>query len=85
MLSAFKKYLNIKGIDIQKEDDITISFTYNGLFYIFVHDKSDPEAIKREFGISKASFKRAVGHLLKQEKIEMTEDGISLKSRKVLF
>ena len=43
------------------------------------HDKSDPEAIKREFGISKASFKRAVGHLLKQEKIEMTEDGISLK------
>lgn len=43
------------------------------------HDKSDPEAIKREFGISKASFKRAIGHLLKQEKIEMTEDGISLK------
>ena len=42
MLSAFKKYLNIKGINIQKEDDITISFTYNGLFYIFVHDKSDP-------------------------------------------
>lgn len=42
MLSAFKKYLNIKGIDIQKEDDITISFTFNGLFYIFVHDKNDP-------------------------------------------
>lgn len=42
MLSAFKKYLNIKGIDIQKEDDVTISFTYNDLFYIFVHDKSDP-------------------------------------------
>lgn len=42
MLSAFKKYLNIKGIDIQKEDDITISFTFNGLFYMFVHDKNDP-------------------------------------------
>lgn len=41
MLSAFKKYLTIKGIDIQKEDDITISFTYNDLFFIFVHDKSD--------------------------------------------
>ena len=42
MLSAFKKYLNIKGIDKQKEDDITISFTFNGLFYMFVHDKNDP-------------------------------------------
>ena len=44
------------------------------------HDKSDPEAIKREFGISKASFKRAIGHLLKKGVITMTEDGISLKS-----
>lgn len=43
------------------------------------HDKSDPEAIKREFGLSKASFKRALGHLLKEGKIEMTEEGIQKK------
>lgn len=42
MLSAFKKYLNIKGINIQNDDDITISFMYNNLFYIFVYDKDDP-------------------------------------------
>ena len=43
------------------------------------HDKSDPEAIKREFGLSKASFKRAIGHLLKTGKIRMMEDGIEKK------
>ena len=31
-------------------------------------DKSDPEQIKRELGMSKAAFKRAVGRLLKQGK-----------------
>ena len=34
-------------------------------------DKSDPEQIKRELGMSKAAFKRAVGRLLKQGKIEI--------------
>ncbi|MGF3226179.1 CvfB family protein [Facklamia sp. P12932] len=33
------------------------------------HDKSDPEAIKREFGISKGQFKRAVGSLMKNKQI----------------
>jgi predicted RNA-binding protein (virulence factor B family) len=35
-------------------------------------DKADPETIKREFGMSKAAFKRAVGRLLKAGKIEIT-------------
>lgn len=35
-----------------------------------------PEVIRREFGLSKAAFKRAVGHLLKEGKIEMTEKTI---------
>ena len=33
-------------------------------------DKSDPEAIFRQFGISKSAFKRALGFLMKQQKIE---------------
>ena len=32
-------------------------------------DKASPEVIKREFGLSKNAFKRAVGRLLKQQKI----------------
>lgn len=37
-------------------------------------DKSSPESIQAQFGISKGQFKRAVGHLLKAKKIKQ-EDG----------
>ena len=40
------------------------------------HDKADPEIIKRETGMSKNEFKRAVGRLLKERKIVITQDGI---------
>lgn len=36
-------------------------------------DKADPETIKRKFNLSKNAFKRAVGHLLKDKKIEITD------------
>ena len=39
-------------------------------------DKVSPEVIKREFGISKAAFKRAVGRLLKEEKIAIRDGRI---------
>ena len=39
-------------------------------------DKVSPEVIKREFGLSKNAFKRAVGRLLKEGKIRMTENRI---------
>ncbi len=41
-------------------------------------DKASPEQIKAEVQMSKNEFKRAVGRLLKQEKIEITEEGIRL-------
>lgn len=41
-------------------------------------DKADPEVIKRELGLSKAAFKRAVGRLLKENKIIITEKTIKL-------
>lgn len=44
-------------------------------------DKADPEQIKKEFGMSKAAFKRAVGRLLKEGKVEILEDGIVLQRR----
>jgi predicted RNA-binding protein (virulence factor B family) len=34
-----------------------------------ITDKSTPEEIEKRFGMSKASFKRAMGRLMKQEKI----------------
>lgn len=39
-------------------------------------DKASPEVIKREMGLSKNAFKRAVGHLLKEGRIEITERAI---------
>lgn len=40
------------------------------------NDKASPEVIAREFKLSKNAFKRAVGHLLKEGRIEITEKNI---------
>lgn len=43
------------------------------------NDKVKPEIIDRELGISKNAFKRAVGRLLKEDKIIITKTGILKK------
>ena len=43
------------------------------------NDKANPEVIRREMQMSKNEFKKAVGHLLKSGKIEITEKAIRLK------
>ncbi len=44
-------------------------------------DKASPEVIRRETQMSKNEFKRAVGRLLKEGKIQMTEKAIRLAGR----
>ncbi|MCD5322865.1 MULTISPECIES: CvfB family protein [Pontibacillus] len=46
---------------------------------MFFTDKSDPEEIRDTFDISKAAFKRALGRLLKQGKIEQNDGLTTLK------
>lgn len=46
--------------------------------YLAFNDKSSSDDIKQEFGMSKNSFKRAIGRLYKEKKIEIKEDGIHL-------
>ncbi len=41
------------------------------------HDKTSPELIMAKFGLSKNAFKRAIGHLQKEGKIVISDDGIS--------
>jgi predicted RNA-binding protein (virulence factor B family) len=41
------------------------------------HDKTDSEVIKAEFNLSKNAFKRAVGRLLKEGKITLSDEGIN--------
>ena len=44
-------------------------------------DKADPEIIKKEFQMSKNAFKRAIGRLLKEKKIEITEKTIAIRQK----
>jgi len=42
------------------------------------HDKTDPETIKNELGLSKKSFKKAIGSLYRDKQIIIKPDGIEL-------
>lgn len=68
-------------IHLQMDDDATLilnKLKENNGFLPF-HDKSSPDAIKAEFHLSKNAFKRALGRLLKEEKITQEESGIRIK------
>lgn len=66
-----KAYLQIDA-DAQRVMDIIYSF--DGVLPFT--DKASPEVIKRETQMSKNEFKRAVGRLLKEGKIQITERAI---------
>lgn len=46
--------------------------------FIALHDKSTPDDIKYQLGMSKKAFKSAIGGLFRQKLITIAEDGISL-------
>lgn len=66
-----KAYLQM---DTDAEEILKIIDAYGGALPF--HDKASPEVIKRECNMSKNAFKRAVGRLLKEGKISITENGI---------
>jgi predicted RNA-binding protein (virulence factor B family) len=45
---------------------------------LHLHDKSDPGEIREQLDMSKKTFKKAIGTLYRQKKIEIREDGIYL-------
>lgn len=69
-----KAYLQIET-DAQKVMEIIQSF--DGVLPFT--DKASPEVIRRETQMSKSEFKRAVGHLLKEGKVQITERAIRTK------
>lgn len=68
-----KAYLRL---DKDGENIIKVIEEYDGV--LPYNDKVSPEIIARDFDMSKAAFKRAVGHLLKAGKIEITEKSIKI-------
>jgi predicted RNA-binding protein (virulence factor B family) len=47
-----------------------------------LNDKSSPEDIKEAFNMSKGSFKRALGRLMKEGKVEQTSKETVLKENR---
>ncbi len=47
--------------------------------FLPLHDKSNPEEIKKILGMSKKHFKQSIGQLYKKKLILIMEDGIALK------
>lgn len=47
--------------------------------FLALHDKSSVDEIQERLGLSKKTFKRAVGTLLKQQRIVLSDDGIREK------
>lgn len=50
--------------------------------FIAVTDKSSPEDIQFYFQLSEKAFKRSLGKLYKQRKVEIRENGIQLTDTK---
>ncbi|MBQ3516897.1 MAG: RNA-binding protein, partial [Lachnospiraceae bacterium] len=63
-----KAYLQISK---DAEEIMSVIESYDGVLPF--NDKASPETIKREMGMSKNEFKRAVGNLLKAGRIEIKE------------
>lgn len=58
-----------RQLDDDAEKVLKVIGEYEGVLPF--DDKVSPEIIKREFGLSKNAFKRAVGHLMKEGKVEI--------------
>ncbi|NMB26984.1 MAG: S1 RNA-binding domain-containing protein [Tissierellia bacterium] len=69
-----KAYMEIEG-DAEK----ILSKTIKNGGILLLNDYSSPQEIRRELNMSKSAFKKAVGRLLKEGKIEFVENGIKVK------
>ena len=71
--------LGNERIDAAVQKVLTALKRHNGTLYIT--DTSSPQAISKELGISKKTYKKAVGHLYKERSIKIEHDFIRLVDR----
>ena len=67
-----------KEVEIFSDAEKILKFIRKNDGKINFTDKTEPEKIQAVFKISKAAFKRAIGHLLKERLIEKFDDGFKL-------
>lgn len=74
--------ISLHPIGFENSNDPNCEIIYQALSvndgFLPITDKSSPEEIYTEFGISKKAYKKAIGTLYKQKKIELLADGIKL-------
>lgn len=72
----------LEPVGVEKFDqhqEIVLDYMAKNNNRMFLHDKSEPDEIRNMLGMSKKSFKKAIGGLYKAKKIEIFEDKIELK------
>lgn len=69
---------NLSHVEINDNAEILFNIIKNRDGFLDLNDKSEPEKIKEICGMSKSSFKKAVGRLLKNKKIQFEGNGIKL-------
>ena len=67
--------------EITSDADAILKKLFEKKGTLMLHDKSGPDEIKAELNMSKSSFKRAVGRLLKEGQIEFIKGGIRFIDR----
>lgn len=80
LVDAALQIQGIKNLDYSKPKIMQYLRANEGKCHL--HDKSDPEEIRRVFGMSKKTFKSAIGMLYKDKKIIIKADGIELVRKK---
>lgn len=65
-----------------EEGDSILDKLRNAKGFLPYGDRSAPDDIRREFGMSKATFKKAIGALMKAGHIDIEEHGIRLRTAK---
>ena len=76
--------ISLQAIGYEKFNDANTELIYKRLVendgFLPISDKSSPEDIYSEFGISKKAFKKSLGSLYKERKITIKPDGIRLST-----
>jgi predicted RNA-binding protein (virulence factor B family) len=66
------------AVQVNDDVDLLLKVLNDAGGILYLNDESEPEDIKRKLNLSKRAFKRAVGRLLKDGKIQILEDGIKM-------
>lgn len=82
LVDAALQIQGIKNLDQSKPKILKYLYANKGKCHL--HDKSDPDEIRQLFGMSKKTFKNAIGMLYKDKRIVIKKDGIELAKKKTV-